>query len=118
MTDYDIFLSYCEEDKKHTDHIIECLKKNKSDLKIFSTVQELDLEESWQERLYDTITNCKLVMALISPSYLKSTTCTEQFNIALCHSRKLHHSVLVPLYLSHVSCMPTYIGITQYIDCR
>ena len=76
------------------------------------------MEESWQEQLYDTITSCKHVMALITPSYLRSETCIEQYNIALCHSRKLHHSVLIPLYLSDVPCMPTYMEITQYIDCR
>jgi hypothetical protein len=85
---------------------------------VFSTLQELDMYESWQEQLYDTITSCKRVMTLITPAYLKSTSCSEQYNIALCLSRKLRHNFLIPLYLSDVSYMPTYMGITQYIDCR
>lgn len=74
--------------------------------------------ESWQQQLYDTITRCKRVVALITPAYLKSKSCSEQFNIALCLNRKLHHKFLIPLLLSHVSYMPMYMGITQYIDCR
>lgn len=118
METYDIYLSYSEEDKNYLVEVIHGLKKNKSDLRIFSTIQELDAEESWQEKLYGTITNCRRVMALISPSYLRSPRCTEQYNIALCHSRKENQNILVPLYVTEVPYMPTYMRLTQYIDCR
>ncbi|XP_028416557.1 uncharacterized protein LOC114540636 [Dendronephthya gigantea] len=118
LSEYDIYLSYCEEDKGRTEFIIQCLQKNSKSIKVFSKLQELDMYESWQQQLYDTITSCKRVVALITPAYLKSTSCSEQFNIALCLNRKLHHKFLIPLLLSHVSYMPMYMGITQYIDCR
>jgi hypothetical protein len=118
LSEYDIYLSYCEEDKERIAFIVECLKKNKTNVKVFSKLQELDMYESWQEQLYATISSCKRVMALITPAYMKSTSCSEQYNIALCLSRKLNHNFLIPLYLSDVSYMPTYMGITQYIDCR
>lgn len=117
-SEYDIYLSYCEEDKGRTEFIIQCLKKNNANITVFSKLQELDMYESWQEQLYNTITSCKRVIALITPAYLMSTSCSEQYNIALCLSRKLHQNFLIPFYLSDVSYMPTYMEITQYIDCR
>lgn len=115
---YDIYLSYSEEDKNYVIQVVDGLKQNRSDLRIFLTIQELDVEESWQEKLYSTITTSKRVMALLTPSYLSSARCTEQYNIALCHSRKVHQNILVPLYISEVPYMPTYMKLTQYIDCR
>ena len=37
----------------------------------------------WQETLYEAVDNAKLVAAFISKSYLKSTICQEEYNIAL-----------------------------------
>ncbi|CAB4038898.1 uncharacterized protein LOC110065298, partial [Paramuricea clavata] len=115
---YDIYLSYSEEDIKCVDQVVDVLVKNKTNIRVFSSIQKLDLETSWQTQLYDVIKKCTRVMALITPSFLQSERCTEQYNIALCHSRKTQESVLMPLYVSEVPYMPTYMRITQYIDCR
>lgn len=115
---YDIYLSYSEDDGKCVEQVVHALVKNKNNIRIFSAIQELDLENSWQTQLYDVIKKCKRVMALITPSFLQSVRCTEQYNIALCHSRKIQESVLMPLYVTDVEYMPTYMRITQYIDCR
>jgi hypothetical protein len=111
-------LSYSEEDVNFVDQVVGVLEKKKTNIRVFSSIQKLDLETSWQTQLYEVIKNCKRVMALITPSFLQSERCTEQYNIALCHSRKTHESVLMPLYVTDVQYMPTYMRITQYIDCR
>ena len=111
-------MSYSEEDQDYVTQVVNGLKKNNSDLRIFLTIQALDVEKSFQEEMYSTITTSKRVMALLTPSYLNSSRCTEQYNIALCHGRKVHQDILFPLYLSEVSYMPTYMKLTQYIDCR
>ena len=116
--EYDIYLSYSEDDEKCVEQVVDALVKNKNTVRIFSSIQELDLESSWQTQLYDVIKKCKRVMALITPSFLQSVRCTEQYNIALCHGRKEQESILMPLYVTDVPFMPTYMRITQYIDCR
>ena len=38
---------------------------------------------SWQQTLYHAIDGTSVVVALLSPSYLASTVCTEEYNLSL-----------------------------------
>jgi len=85
---------------------------------VFHEVQELNDKESWQDNIYKTMVQCSRVVTLLSPGYLSSESCIEQYNIALCISRRKHKEVLAPFYIQDVESLPTYMGLMQYIDCR
>ena len=48
---------------------------------------------NWQQMLYQSVGECRSMVALVSPSYLTSTVCNEEFNLAfarhLCKVRAL-----------------------------
>jgi hypothetical protein len=114
---YDIYISHCPTDHSTALQVEEFLQENKG-LKIFHDTQELNENESWQDDIYDTMVKCSRIVTLLSPGYLASESCIEQYNIALCISRRKHKEVLAPFYVVSVEYLPTYMGLMQYIDCR
>ncbi|KAJ8037710.1 hypothetical protein HOLleu_18601 [Holothuria leucospilota] len=61
--EFDIYLSYSEADKNIVDKIQEKLKKNKEDVHIFSTRQQLDENSFWQEDMYEVMMKSTKVIA-------------------------------------------------------
>lgn len=58
------------------------------------------------------------VVTFLSPAYLESPACVEQYNIALCCKRAMRRELLAPFYIETVDSMPTYMALVQYADCR
>ena len=50
---YDIYLSYSREDTKVADMVHKSLAKEQKGLRIFSDIQLVNEEESWQEEIYE-----------------------------------------------------------------
>ncbi|XP_064602108.1 uncharacterized protein LOC135468030 isoform X2 [Liolophura sinensis] len=115
---YDIYLSYSTMDEERVNIIKMILAKRYKSIKVFSDKQEMWAEQAWQEAMYEKMTACKRIVALLTPAYLESPNCLEQFNIALCCTRLQSLILLTPLYLENVSSMPVYMQLVQYIDCR
>ena len=57
------------------------------------------------------------IMPFLSPAYLSSAVCVEQYNIALCCNRSTRRNLLAPFYIETIENMPTYMSLVQYIDC-
>lgn len=113
---YDLFISYSHENTREVDFLYGELKKLKPDLKIFLDRQDLSAGSAWQTDLYETLDECKKVIAVYSPTYLTSRVCKEEYNIALMRHRE-EGDVLIPLYLYSAN-LPTYMKLIQFIDCR
>ncbi|XP_032233355.1 uncharacterized protein LOC5508685 isoform X2 [Nematostella vectensis] len=113
----DIYLSHASEDHNTAVEVRKYLE-SKGDISIFDQVQELNANESWQDEIYTAMARCARVVTLLSPEYLSSVSCIEQYNMAMCISRKKHKEVLAPLYITTIPTLPTYMGLIQYIDCR
>ncbi|XP_072040435.1 uncharacterized protein [Amphiura filiformis] len=116
--EFDIYLSYCEDDKGVVEAIQNKLKADKQDIRIFGEHQEIDEEAVWQQDMYQVMMRSARVVTVLSPHYLKSTACVEQYNIALCCNRRAHRDMLAPFYVDSIELMPTYMGLVQYVDCR
>ncbi|XP_070564431.1 uncharacterized protein [Ptychodera flava] len=115
---YDVYLSYSEKDSESAMKLKESLQKMKKDIKIFLEQQELVADEVWQDTIYQVMLTCAKVVAVLSPAYLASSRCMEQYNIALCCNRKTKRDMLAPFYIENITVMPTYMGLVQYVDCR
>ncbi|XP_071813337.1 uncharacterized protein [Apostichopus japonicus] len=116
--EYDFYLSYSETDTSIVEAIVEKLKTNKTDVRIFRKQQQLDKDAYWQEDMYEVMMKSSRVITVLSPNYMQSTACIEQYNIALCCNRNAHRDMLAPFYVITITNMPTYMGLVQYIDCR
>ncbi|XP_064629100.1 uncharacterized protein LOC135488421 isoform X2 [Lineus longissimus] len=115
---YDVYLSYSIQDMGYVKKIEEQLKKQKDDIRIFSEKQQLNLESAWQENIYQVMVTCVRVVTILSPHYLESSECLEQYNIALCCNRLTKRDILAPFYVVQVPQLPTYMQLMQYICFR
>ncbi|XP_074653425.1 uncharacterized protein LOC141907613 isoform X2 [Tubulanus polymorphus] len=114
---YDIFVSYSEKDEHYVRQIKEQLVKDNEGIRIYSEKHKLDLNEVWQKEIYDTMTTCLRVMPVLTPNYLSSAECVEEYNIAMCCSRAMHRDLLAPLYVQQIDHIPVYMQQIQYLDC-
>jgi len=68
-------------------------------------------------RAKDAVDDCRKVTSLLTPAYLGSKVCVEEFNIALCRNREANRPILAPIYL-YSTQLPTYMKTVQFWDCR
>lgn len=114
---YDYFLSYSRADESLARALFDELRAIKPDVRIFYDRQELDSGAAWQQEIYAALDNCNRVIALLSPTYVLSKVCNEEYNIALLRQRESGRDVLIPLYVASAP-LPSYMKLTQFTDCR
>jgi hypothetical protein len=115
--DYDIFISYAHANGLKADYIYQELQRQKPGLKIFMDRKELEPGVAWQQKLFNSMINCRKVLALFSPAYIHSPACQEEFNI----SQIIHRATqrfLFPVYLYDSDPLPEHLCYWQYTDCR
>ena len=54
---------------------------------------------------------------MLSPDYLASKVCKEEFSIAWIRGRETDNDVIFPIYL-YTAELPTYMKSRKYFDCR
>lgn len=62
---------------------------------MFHDFQELNDDDSWQEEIFNIMGKCARVIALLSPGYLETESCIEQYNMALCINRRSQETVVL-----------------------
>jgi hypothetical protein len=118
QADYDVFISYSRHNLSESEALEQELRKCRPDLKIFLDRKDIDVGSPWQIEIFETLDRCKKVVALLSPDYLASKACKEEFNIAWIRSREMDQEILFPLYLYTTEDLPTYMKYRNYFDCR
>ena len=114
---YDVFVSYAHADQKEVSIFEQRLVDSLPEIKLFIDRKELNTGTSWQQEIYESLDNCKKIIAFLTPSYLKSKVCLEEFNIALCRNRESSHHILLPIYF-YSAPLPTYMKVLHFWDCR
>ncbi|XP_063961434.1 uncharacterized protein LOC129269133 isoform X2 [Lytechinus pictus] len=112
--EYDVYLSFSDKDQEIADKIQAQLLEEKPDIRIFTARQKVDTEVFWQEQMYERVSKSARVLtghewqrtlyhsidgsscmiALISPKYLKSAVCMEEYSLA-----QVKHLSQDPLHL-------------------
>ena len=116
-TQYDLFISYSHKNADIANSIVEDLKALKPDMRIFIDHQELIPGIAWQDKLYRSLDDSRMVLTLYSPEYVISKACQEEFNFtSLLHARS-GEKVLFPILLYDTDLLPQ-MSKWQYIDCR
>ncbi|XP_033108418.1 uncharacterized protein LOC117109994 [Anneissia japonica] len=115
--EYDAYISFSKEDEMLAATIKQNLELAKPDIRIFENQQEINKEEVWQGDMYEVMIRCARVITVLTPQYLRSVSCMEQYNMALCCNRTAERDILAPFYVEPIEVMPTYMGLVQYVDC-
>jgi hypothetical protein len=86
-------------------------------LRVFVDRLELHPGAAWQQHIFESIDQSRKVICALSPDYLASKICKEEFNIALFRHRESSDGVLLPIYLYSAE-LPTYMKLYHYEDAR
>lgn len=116
--DYDVFISYSRQNVNESKFLVRTLRAARPDIRIFVDHKEIDVGSPWQLEIFETLDRCRKVVALLSPDYLASKVCKEEFNIAWIRCRETNKEILFPIYLYTTPDLPTYMKYRNYVDCR
>jgi hypothetical protein len=86
-------------------------------VRIFVDRKEINIGSAWQPEIFENLDKCRKVVALLSPDYLSSKMCKEEYNIAWIRSRETDQDIIFPIYL-YTAGLPTYMKYRNYFDCR
>jgi hypothetical protein len=114
---YDAFISYARQDSADVSVLHDQILQRSPSARLFLDRKQLNTGMSWQHEIYEALDACRKVVAVLSPAYLQSKVCQEEFNIALARQRDSTVPILFPIYL-YSAQLPTYMKILQYHDCR
>jgi TIR domain len=114
---FDVFVSYCQQNKEEVDDLVRELQQHRPGLRIFLDRLELQPGAAWQQHIFESLEHSQKVICVFSPDYLASKICQEEFHMALFRHRNAANGVLLPLYL-YSADLPTYMKLVQYEDVR
>ncbi len=114
---YDVFISYSQKNKPLADELLGCLKARNPKIRVFIDQQELTIGAAWQVQLFESLSRSRKVVALLTPDYVASKACQEEFNIAWIRARRTGEQVLLPVY-GYTASLPDWMRFWQYADCR
>lgn len=115
--DYDVFISYSRANTPESEVMEQALRKFRPDIRIFVDRKEIDIGRAWQSEIFESLDRCRKVVTMLSPDYLNSRICKEEFNIAWMRAREINQNTIFPVYL-YTTQLPTYMRYRNYIDCR
>jgi hypothetical protein len=115
---FDVFLSYSHHEDDAAGFMVEQLEQQRPGVRVFYDRRSLDAGVAWQEELYEAIDASSQFLAMLSPRYVDSKVCREEFNIALYRRRETASELLFPVLL-YTADLPSYMAaLVQYVDCR
>jgi len=114
---YDVFISYSRANAAETDALEFALRKCRPNIRIFVDRKEINVGAAWQPAIFENLDKCRKMVALLSPDYLSSKMCKEEYNIAWIRSRETDEDIIFPIYL-YTAGLPTYMKYRNYFDCR
>lgn len=116
---HDVFISYAHKDPKQAQLLLDEFEKQYPDMEVFYDRQDLQVGGMWQKSLYYSLDTVKCVVALVSPSYLSSVVCQEEFNIAMYRSQNnANDLLLIPVCIEDIPSVPCLYGQHRLVDFR
>ncbi|XP_050404793.1 uncharacterized protein LOC126820737 [Patella vulgata] len=118
ITKYDIYMSFSPNDQMLTNKVIKKLKQIQPKIKLYTDMIAFEKDDVWQEKIYEAMIKSKRIIVILSPAYIASEECLEQFNMALCCNRLKRKQIVAPFYIETIPTLPSYILLVQYVECR
>jgi hypothetical protein len=112
-----VFISYSHRNAEASQALEHALRAGRPDIRIFVDRKDLNIGSAWQPEIFESLDRCHRVVTLLSPDYLGSKVCKEEYNIAWIRARETEQDVIFPVYL-YTAPLPTYMKYRNYFDCR
>lgn len=113
---YDFFISYSRQDESDINYFIKILKEKNPETRLFFDRFEINAGSSWYQKIHDALDNSNKVITFLSPQYLKSEICKEEYNTAHIRNLEEGEDILQPILL-YSTKLPTYMKLIHYFDC-
>ncbi|CAL1535073.1 unnamed protein product, partial [Lymnaea stagnalis] len=105
-TVYDVFVSYSHSCAQLPKELVQVLQRNHPELNVFFDLSELKAGNLWQQALYEAMDKALCIVAFLSPGYIKSSVCNEEFNIALGRHFAQDSIIFIPVYNKDLESVP------------
>ncbi|WP_300441832.1 toll/interleukin-1 receptor domain-containing protein [Zoogloea sp.] len=115
--EYDVFISYSRKNAHDSEMLEKTLRRLRPEIRIFVDRKNLDVGCAWQIEIFESLDKCRKLVAMLSPEYIASKVCKEEFNIAWLRGREADDDIIFPLYL-YSAPLPTYMKYKNFLDCR
>lgn len=115
--EYDVFISYSRKNARDSEMLETTLRRLRPEIRIFVDRKNLDVGCAWQIEIFESLDKCRKIVAMLSPEYIASKVCKEEFNIAWLRGREADDDIIYPLYL-YSAPLPTYMKYKNFLDCR
>ena len=115
--EYDVFISYSRKNAHDSEMLEKTLRRLRPEIRIFVDRKNLDVGCAWQIEIFESLDKCRKIVAMLSPEYIASKVCKEEFNIAWLRGREADDDIIYPLYL-YSAPLPTYMKYKNFLDCR
>jgi len=115
--EYDVFISYSRKNAHDSEMLEKALRQHRPEIRIFVDRKNLDVGSAWQIEIFESLDKCRKIVAMLSPEYIASKVCKEEFNIAWLRGREADDDIIFPLYL-YSAPLPTYMKYKNFLDCR
>lgn len=115
--EYDVFISYSHKNARDSEMLEKTLRRLRPEIRIFVDRKNLDVGCAWQIEIFESLDKCRKIVAMLSPEYIASKVCKEEFNIAWLRGREADDDIIFPLYL-YSAPLPTYMKYKNFLDCR
>ncbi|XP_012942474.1 uncharacterized protein LOC101852264 [Aplysia californica] len=103
---YDVFVSYSHRNPEMARALVELMGRKYPELYVFFDRSELKSGNVWQQTLYEAVDRTRCFVAMLTDSYLKSSVCQEEFNIALARYTARDQLVFTSVCLPELSSLP------------
>lgn len=110
---HDVFISYSRQDKECANAAQSVLQEN--GLNVFLDRSELHVGSVWQQKIFDAMESCRSAIMLLSPDYLVSSVCKEEFSLAWTRQRE-DERFMFPI-LVRDTVLPPHMKVVTHADC-
>jgi hypothetical protein len=110
-----VFISYSHHDEEHCKELVMRLKPREKEEKI--TVwydRELVAGEKWESRIEESLNNADIILLLISPDFLYSDYCCDEYNKAI-ERQKAEKIDVIPIILRPAGWQSSGLGHLQIL---
>jgi TIR domain len=115
--DYDVFISNAHENSDVMGALVAELRAQRPGIRVFVDRHEPNVGAAWQIQIFESLERSRKVVAVLSPAYLASKACQEEFSSAWIRGNDAADHVLFPVYALSTQ-LPAYVRYLQSADAR
>ena len=108
LSEHGAFLSYARRDEAYPDEPLTFLRDSLQseisrtlgrEFKIWMDRSNIVPSQRWKQAIYDGLCNARVLIAIVTPSWLNSENCREEFEVFRNHDLALSDTSIFPIYL-------------------